>query len=184
MLLLITMGYVLMQKEHAMSVLHDLAARDPLTGVANRRVAMEQLAKALSQATSRHQSLSLLMFDIDLFKRINDAHGHAMGDLVIRLASGLVKDTIRAVDFVARIGGEEFIILVPEANTAQAQILAERLREKIAALEVGVIKLRFTASFGVTEITDTDESFGTVLQRADQAMYRSKKAGRNQVSTG
>ena len=161
-----------------------LARTDVLSGVSNRRYFEEVAAREFTRVKRYGEPLAVIMFDIDLFKRINDAHGHAMGDLVIRLASGLVKDTIRAVDFVARIGGEEFIILVPEANTAQAQILAERLREKIAALEVGVIKLRFTASFGVTEITDTDESFWTVLQRADQAMYRSKKAGRNQVSTG
>ncbi|WP_374318074.1 diguanylate cyclase [Aquabacterium sp.] len=159
-----------------------LARIDVLSGVSNRRYFEEVAAREFTRVKRYGEPLAVIMFDIDLFKQINDVYGHAMGDLVIRLAAGLVKDAVRSVDFVARIGGEEFIVLLPEVNTAQAVVSAERLRERMAALEVGVKKLRFTASFGVTEITEADESFGTVLQRVDQAMYRSKKAGRNQVT--
>jgi diguanylate cyclase (GGDEF)-like protein len=124
------------------------------------------------------------MFDIDRFKQINDTYGHAAGDSVLKTIANLAKEAVREVDFVARIGGEEFAILLPEVSVEQALVTAERLRERVAerSLDYQGQKLAFTASFGVTQLDEADQDFETVLHRADQAMYRSKKLGRNQVS--
>jgi len=126
----------------------------------------------------------MILFDIDLFKQINDSHGHATGDAVIRAAANVVREAVREVDFVARVGGEEFAILLPGIHQAQAVTTAERLRELISAREVehDGVKLNFTASLGVSECRMNDPGFGALLHRTDQAMYLAKQRGRNRVA--
>jgi diguanylate cyclase (GGDEF)-like protein len=161
-----------------------LARLDALTGVANLRALQEVAEREFMRARRYARPLSVLVFDIDLFKRINDTHGHAAGDLVIRAVADIVRTAVREVDFVARIGGEEFAVLLPDVHAAEAHITAERLRERIAGWTGAAAgqPLRCTASFGVADVAPADASFDSVLQRADQAMYAAKQAGRNQVS--
>ncbi|KQP46149.1 7TM diverse intracellular signaling domain-containing protein [Pseudorhodoferax sp. Leaf274] len=161
-----------------------LARLDVLTGVANRRSFQEVAEREFLRARRYSHALAVLVFDIDLFKQVNDTHGHAAGDMVICAVAGIVRGAVREVDFVARIGGEEFAVLLPEVQLADAQRTAERLRELVAdwrgAFDGRV--LRCTASFGVSIVEQDDPGFDTVLQRADQAMYAAKQAGRDQVS--
>lgn len=161
-----------------------LARTDMLTGVANRRYFEEVAAREVARAQRYQQPLSLVLFDIDLFKLINDQHGHAAGDAVIRTAARVVTDELREVDFVARIGGEEFAILLPTIPLEPALVTAERLRERIAnsVLAHNSTSLAFTASLGVSQLGPNDTGFGALLHRADQAMYAAKQAGRNRVA--
>ncbi|KQP17245.1 diguanylate cyclase [Pseudorhodoferax sp. Leaf265] len=161
-----------------------LARLDALTGVANRRSFQEVAEREFLRARRYGHPLAVLVFDIDLFKQVNDTHGHAAGDMVIRAVAGIVRGAVREVDFLARIGGEEFAVLLPEVQLLDAQRTAERLRELIADWR-GAFEgqaLRCTASFGVSTIEADDPGFDTVLQRADHAMYAAKQAGRDQVS--
>jgi len=161
-----------------------LARTDGLTGVANRRCFEEVTAQEVARAQRYRQPLSMILFDIDLFKQINDSHGHATGDAVIRTAANVVREAVREVDFVARVGGEEFAILLPGIHQAQAVTTAERLRELISSREVehDGVKLNFTASLGVSECRMNDPGFGALLHRTDQAMYLAKQRGRNRVA--
>lgn len=161
-----------------------LARTDGLTGVANRRCFEEVAAQEVARAQRYKQPLSMILFDIDLFKHINDNHGHAAGDAVIRAAASVVREAVREVDFVARVGGEEFAILLPGIHQAQAVTTAERLRELIAERVASheALRLNFTASLGVSECRADDPGFGALLHRADQAMYVAKQRGRNRVA--
>lgn len=161
-----------------------LARTDGLTGVANRRWFEEVAAREVARAQRYKQPLSMILFDIDLFKQINDNHGHAAGDAVIQAAASVVQEAVREVDFVARVGGEEFAILLPGIHQAQAVTTAERLRELIAERTVAHQghSLTFTASLGVSECHVGDPDFGALLHRADQAMYLAKRRGRNRVA--
>ncbi|MGW8393537.1 diguanylate cyclase [Pseudoduganella sp. HUAS MS19] len=166
--------------------LEELAATDPLTGIANRRRMTEQIAQELERARRFHHPLSLLMIDIDHFKRINDTYGHEAGDQAIIQTATLLTASLRAVDTVARFGGEEFVLLMPETHIAVATHAAERLRERAAALRVRTasgVEVELTISIGVAAAdphgaADTPSS---LLVRADKALYRAKKEGRNRV---
>lgn len=161
-----------------------LARTDGLTGVANRRWFEEVAAREVARAQRYRQPLSMILFDIDSFKQINDSHGHAAGDVVIQAAAKVVQEAVREVDFVARIGGEEFAILLPGIHQAQAVTTAERLRELISdcVASHAALRLNFTASLGVSECRPEDPGFGALLHRADQAMYVAKQRGRNRVA--
>ena len=126
--------------------------------------------------------MSIVTLDIDHFKRINDSHGHACGDKVIMYLAKTLKEESRTVDLVARLGGEEFVVLLPGANLLEASQCAERIR--LAVLEVAVSigeNIQVTASIGVAEINIEQESIETALGRADRALYDAKKSGRNRV---
>jgi diguanylate cyclase (GGDEF)-like protein len=184
-LLLITMGYVLMQKERAMSVLHELAVRDPLTGVSNRRVVMDQLSHALALAARQNQPLSLLMFDIDWFKQVNDTHGHQAGDLVLISVVAAVGQRLRTTDVLGRIGGEEFVAVLPNTSAGGARALAEDLRRTVAATPIVVDgqAIHTTVSVGVyTTAADAPAlDFDEIVAQCDSALYAAKRNGRNRV---
>ncbi|ABI57851.1 PAS domain S-box protein [Alkalilimnicola ehrlichii MLHE-1] len=155
------------------------ATTDALTGLANR-LSFEQLLERDYERCRRYGgALSLLMFDLDHFKAVNDAHGHEAGDAVLQALAGLVLANVRTADTVARWGGEEFMVLLPETPLAAAGELAEKLRERVAAH-------RFphgapvTASFGVCALRD-DDTCRTLVRRADEALYRAKHLGRDRV---
>ncbi|WP_082565169.1 diguanylate cyclase [Duganella sp. Root1480D1] len=166
--------------------LEELATTDPLTGIANRRKMTEQIAQELERARRFHHPLSLLMVDIDHFKRINDTYGHEVGDQAIIQIATLLTASLRAVDMVARFGGEEFVLLMPETHIAVAMHAAERLRELAAGLRVRTefgAEVELTISIGVAAADPhgTPDTPSSLLVRSDKALYRAKKEGRNRV---
>lgn len=166
--------------------LEELATTDPLTGIANRRKMTEQIAQELERARRFQHPLSLLMVDIDHFKRINDTYGHEVGDQAIIQTATLLTAHLRAVDTVARFGGEEFVLLMPETHIAVATHAAERLRAQAALLRVqaeGGVEVELTISIGVAAADPhgTPDTPSSLLVRADKALYRAKKEGRNRV---
>lgn len=161
-----------------------LAQEDELTGLYNRRYFMKQLKDAYTLHQRYAQPTSFLMFDIDDFKHINDRYGHLAGDEVIRQVSNRCRSIIRECDVMARIGGEEFALLLPQTELSVAQELAERIRLAVCSNPVIVEKHLFniTVSIGGTEVLQQDSGHSEVLRRADAAMYRSKRSGKNKTT--
>jgi diguanylate cyclase (GGDEF)-like protein len=163
-------------------LLEKQSREDALTGVANRRHFDERLTAEIARAERYGHSLCLLLLDLDHFKRINDSAGHAAGDGVLRLAARSMAANARATDFVARIGGEEFAVLLPEQDFSGAFAVAENLRALVAGLDTADIApgLRVTASLGIAALRP-GEARDSLLRRADAALYAAKAAGRNRV---
>lgn len=164
--------------------LRQQARTDPLTAVFNRRHFVELAERELLRAVRFNHPVSVMMIDIDHFKDINDAHGHAAGDRVLQRLAARCRDGLREIDVFGRLGGEEFSVLLPETTCAGAVVVAERLRESIAALKVSVPAsppLSFTISIGVAEWNREDTAVEGVLARADAALYEAKNAGRNRT---
>ena len=157
------------------------AKTDFLTGIKNRQSIDVVLSEQLNSAKRHNRSFSIIFIDVDHFKRINDDHGHDVGDLVLKQLCDLISSQIRSIDKFGRWGGEEFIIVAPETNQAEAQAFAEKIRAAIGNyyFENG---LRVTASFGVTQYRK-DETINTLLKRADSILYNAKRNGRNRVET-
>ncbi len=173
---------VLSQLETARAQLQHLATIDPLTQVYNRRYFSERAARVLSVP----QESALLTFDIDYFKTVNDRYGHDVGDQVLQILSRRVLHNLRDGDILARFGGEEFVILLPNTSADVAFQVAERLRRAIAhqPFMVDEAQLRVTISIGITScagVIQNPQALGRVLQEADRAMYRAKQKGRNRV---
>jgi diguanylate cyclase (GGDEF)-like protein len=159
------------------------SACDHLTGIANRRTFFDAAELELLRWRRAPRPLSLVMIDADHFKRINDRHGHAAGDAVLRSLAGLLTHTFRQVDVAARIGGEEFAVLLPSTPLGAALGVAERLRKAVADAQVSFEgqTLRYTISAGVATMDDQVDAIGDLLKRADKALYAAKAAGRNLV---
>ena len=155
------------------------ARTDPLTGLLNRRAIMELAQPALARARRHGSPLSLVLVDIDHFKAINDAHGHAVGDAVLVDFARLLSTHLRAGDACARLGGEEFLLLLQATGLPQAARVAEKLRDLVASETLGN-GIRCSSSFGVCS-SDGGLDFDRLLQRADEALYRAKAKGRNRV---
>jgi diguanylate cyclase (GGDEF)-like protein len=166
-------------KEHA----ETLARTDFLTGMNNRRSFYDLCETPFRLARRHGQDLAVILFDIDRFKEINDAHGHAVGDEVIRSLARIVASTGRESDIAGRVGGEEFAILLPQTNARDAQELAERLRERVeqSVVHLDHGEVQFTASFGVVQMGSGCESLEALVAAADGAMYRAKERGKNFV---
>ena len=156
---------------------------DPLTGIANRRGIEREAARAIGGATRPGDSVSLLILDLDHFKAINDRHGHAAGDRVLRAAADAWHTVLRGCDPLGRIGGEEFVVVCADTTLEQAMVVAERLREATAALRFDDIDaaLRVTVSIGVAQSQRSGDTHEGVLARADAALYRAKQRGRDRV---
>ena len=160
-----------------------LACTDPLTGIYNRRYLFSHLESLLASRSA--QPLAVLMIDLDFFKNINDRFGHEAGDRALGLVAALLRDRARAFDLVARFGGEEFVIIMPGTAEAEAAGAADRLREAIGLSQFRPVEgevYGLTASIGVTVTTGAGGTVLELLQRADQALYRAKHAGRNRVA--
>jgi len=155
---------------------------DPLTGVGNRRRLEQALAQELNRASQSGRTLSAFIADLDHFKAVNDSYGHDSGDKVLAAFGEVLRRRTRASDIVARFGGEEFVVLMPETDLANAVLIAERVREAMADCVVEPLPAPVTASFGVAEMAggDTGQS---LIARADRALYAAKRAGRNRVAT-
>jgi diguanylate cyclase (GGDEF)-like protein/PAS domain S-box-containing protein len=161
-----------------------LAATDPLTGAFNRREFTAVADREALRAQRYHHPLSILMLDLDHFKKLNDTYGHAAGDKALQRFTTLCCNALRNADIFGRWGGEEFVALLPETPAAGAAIIAERLREMVAdtVINFNDHKINFTVSIGIAQYRDGETSVDEPLSRADAAVYDAKKAGRNQIS--
>ena len=163
----------------------EMAITDPLTGLFNRRYMESHLTRLVDQAAARGKPLALMVIDIDYFKSINDNYGHDAGDDVLRDFAMRLKRSIRGIDLACRLGGEEFVIVMPETDTAVAAMVAERLRRRIAAEPFAILQgaetIPVTISIGIASLRGRDDCAAHLLKRADQALYRAKRDGRNRV---
>jgi diguanylate cyclase (GGDEF)-like protein len=167
------------ERDHAQ---HE-AERDPLTGVLNRGGIERRLDWALDAAAGEYQPLAVLFLDIDHFKKINDSHGHAVGDACLGALVRVVAAELQYGDHVGRLGGEEFLLVLPGADRRRARDIAERIRQGVESrcAQIGGIALAMTVSIGVAE-SRRDDSGAALISRADAAMYAAKRAGRNRVT--
>jgi diguanylate cyclase (GGDEF)-like protein/PAS domain S-box-containing protein len=168
------------EKKQMEEELRSLSVTDFLTNTYNRRYFIGQLENEIERSKRFSGVFSLIMFDLDHFKRVNDTYGHNAGDVLLRSVTDTVKDSIRKIDCLARWGGEEFILLIPGTPAQKAVILAERLRIKISEIDNPEI-CKITASFGVTEFC-TGDTVDALIQKADALTYSAKAAGRNRVA--
>jgi diguanylate cyclase (GGDEF)-like protein len=168
--------------ERSHQLLYQQAIRDPLTGLYNRRHMTELLRSEMEEARRFRQPLSLLALDLDRFKEINDRFGHGTGDQVLVIAAQRMAFGLRKVDRLARIGGEEFLVLCPRTDLDGAALLAERIRESIAEGPVPGLpeEQRITVSLGVATLKE-GESAEAFIDRADRRLYEAKAQGRNRV---
>jgi two-component system cell cycle response regulator len=165
-------------------LLEELALTDHLTGLPNRR-AIEAWAHTEVAAADRHQfSLCVVMADLDHFKRLNDAFGHDAGDIVLKKFASILKDNCRRSNMCARIGGEEFLIVLTHTDVQGAVIAVERIRETLAAqvFRFGTHDILVTASFGIASLNRQSENLIQLMSRADEALYSAKRLGRNCIS--
>ena len=163
--------------------LHKIANTDTLTELANRRYSFIYAEKMLLQAIKAKQSFSVVIFDVDHFKRVNDNFGHAGGDIALKELTSTANEYVRTHDILGRIGGEEFLLILPEASATQAYEIAERIRHAIEhkVMTIQGQSLQITASFGIAELTEQQDSFNQLFNSADMALYQAKDQGRNQV---
>ncbi len=163
----------------------EMAITDALTGLHNRRYMETHLATLVEQAAARGKPIAVLVLDIDYFKAVNDAHGHDAGDDVLREFALRIRKAIRNIDLACRYGGEEFVIVMPETDMAVATMVAERLRRRIAsepfAIQDGTRSLDVTISIGIAALDGPGDNAAAILKRADTALYRAKRDGRNRV---
>jgi diguanylate cyclase (GGDEF)-like protein/PAS domain S-box-containing protein len=172
------------ERKRMQAELERQAHLDALTGLSNRGHFMQRAEFELARALRYAKPLSLLMMDIDNFKQINDTHGHRAGDEVLRTLAATCRRTLREIDLIGRIGGEEFAVVLPEAGMEQAQEVAERLRRDIAAAGAGLdadTSIGFTVSIGIAGLESGKVTIDSLLSAADQAMYAAKAAGKNCV---
>lgn len=167
------------------SELAKLASTDPLTGLPNRRHFLEIANRELERVRRFGATASVMMIDLDHFKSVNDTYGHAVGDEALRCLTKACNDSIRKVDMLARIGGEEFAVLMPGTNKKGAIDAAENLRRTVyqTSVTAGHPLLRLTTSIGIAEVLPSDRSIDNGLGRADAALYQAKKLGRNRVES-
>jgi two-component system cell cycle response regulator len=164
----------------------EMAVTDPLTGLYNRRFMESQLGPMVEHGINRGKQLSVLALDVDFFKAVNDSHGHDVGDRVLQEVAARLRNNVRNVDLVCRVGGEEFIIILPDTDGVIAMRVAERIRKAIASKPFNsgarTGPLSITLSIGIACIEDATDTTNDLLKRADQALYRAKREGRNRVA--
>lgn len=181
-LLLALLAMLVMRQFARTRSLHALASTDPLTGVANRRHIERFAAQAVIRARSRGEPLVVLTFDVDHFKQVNDAHGHLVGDRVLMRLTHACQGVLRHFDLLGRVGGEEFLVVLPNTRLDQALPIAQRLRGASSSIDLADIpgQAPVTISLGLAELAP-DEDLTALLVRADRALYRAKSAGRNRI---
>lgn len=172
-----------LQLQRANSKLHIISQTDGLTGLLNRKHWEEGLLHEFKRFQRYQHTCSLLMFDIDHFKRINDTYGHPAGDEVIRQTAAALKDCVRDIDICGRYGGEEFTVILVDTNAEGAHVVAERLRKTIESNTVYYDEhvINYTISLGIAEISSTVKNPVEWIDCADRGLYRAKRAGRNQT---
>jgi diguanylate cyclase (GGDEF)-like protein len=182
--ILVCLGFLWLAMTQLQNELEHQSGTDVLTGLLNRRALQHAASRAIALARRRNAPLALVLLDLDHFKNINDRHGHESGDAALALTAQCLLRNLRSEDLVARIGGEEFVALLPETDEPQATLTAERIRYGIENLCFSPRKnITLSASFGVTRLQPDDTTLEQMLSRADQALYQAKKSGRNCVHT-
>jgi diguanylate cyclase (GGDEF)-like protein len=163
--------------------LQEAALLDPLTGIPNRRYAMDRIQQEWSAAERGARPLACMLIDVDHFKRINDTYGHDVGDLVLQRIADALKHSARVQDVIARIGGEEFLVVCPDTDASAAGQCAERLRQGVSAMRIGVgnASLHLTISIGVAAMDSGMTTPDSMIKASDQAVYAAKQAGRNRI---
>lgn len=174
---------IAIENRNARNELEHRVYSDYLTGLANRRYFIEQAELELSRSNRYETELSLIMLDIDFFKKINDTYGHNIGDLVLQKIADVSRTILRDIDIIGRIGGEEFAILLPQTSLEDSIKVAERLRIEISNASVLLenSEVTFTSSFGV--VSASKSNIDNLLIKADKALYKAKESGRNRVCT-
>jgi len=167
---------VLKDVDKGIDMLYEIATHDEKTGLFNQKFFKSVLGLELDKA-KRGKKLSLIMLDIDHFKKINDEHGHLAGDKILKQLANLLQQKIRKSDIASRFGGEEFLIMLPNATREKGKMIAERLRNSV---EKAGFKPKITISLGISEFKRGDTS-NNLIKKADAALYRAKKKGRNRV---
>ena len=178
----------LKEQEKKVSELQRESRKDPLTGAMNRLAMEEDLSKEFARSQRYNRVFSLIMADIDHFKKINDSYGHAIGDEVLKFFVQQLQKSLRSVDTVYRYGGEEFLIFLPETPAEEALLVAEKLRKSIDSSRLkhrddDSITFRVTSSFGVSVVGENDSNYMDILKRADKGLYNAKNGGRNLVDS-
>ena len=161
----------------------EMAVTDPLTGLYNRRYLETHLTHLVEHSINRGKALSVVAFDLDFFKAVNDTHGHDAGDRVLQELAGRIRTNIRTMDMACRTGGEEFVIVLPATDVHVAERIGERLRKSIAGkrFNVGSGGLGVTISAGIATLNGAGDKVESILKRADQALYQAKREGRNRI---
>lgn len=164
-------------------MVQETAITDTLTNAFTRRYFFERFAEEIERSKKFQYKFSLLMLDVDFFKEHNDRFGHLVGDIILKELSGVIKENIRQIDLLARFGGEEFVIILPETDKKGAFLVAERIRQAVANKSIKAYDedLKLTLSAGISAYPADGKTQNALLEKADQALYRAKNAGRNQT---
>lgn len=175
-------NHALISSQNRSTQFEHQASVDPLTGIHNRRWMCEAFPRALLRCSRNNQPVSILIADIDFFKRVNDSYGHLVGDAALRTVAGCLIHNLRSFDLLVRYGGEEFAILLPGTAPEEATQLAERLRSAVAASDIqnGDVTFQVTISMGIAS-AQNEKTLEALLNEADHALYRAKELGRNRV---
>ncbi len=171
------------ERRNMEEALRDMASRDPLTGIYNRRSFMELARQQLARAHRFHEPLAVFVLDVDHFKRINDTYGHATGDDALRMVAGGCQAILREYDILGRLGGEEFVVVLPGATADETRVVAERVRRNLARMAIPAPDAPFhlTSSIGIAGLEGATDTLEKAIHRADLALYRAKHEGRNRV---
>ena len=161
--------------------LERLVNHDALTKVYNRNKILKELEKEVARTKRYRHPLSIIMMDVDFFKNVNDTHGHPEGDSVLETIAQEIRSSLRKIDMAGRVGGEEFLIILPATNSEGAKVFAERMRERISSLEIGSKKIQVTISGGTVTAPDDGVDSKTLISKADEALYQAKRAGRDKI---
>lgn len=181
MTLLLPIGFMTVATRHLHIVLEQRSNRDPLTAVLNRRGFAEVHAKEKARARRSGTLIAVMSIDLDFFKAINDAHGHAVGDLVLIDVAGVISGVLRGSDAVARFGGEEFVVLLSDSYQARAELVAQRIQHALRQPRAVSSLPRYTLSIGIACQSGHGEDLDSLLLRSDQALYRAKQLGRDRI---
>jgi diguanylate cyclase (GGDEF)-like protein len=176
---------MLLDTIHAREQISNLADTDDLTGIWNKRYFRRQLPHEIERARTFGVPLSLILFDIDEFKQINDGFGHVIGDVVLSELTGVVRETLRPTDVLARFGGDEFAIILPHTDAAGAVAVAERVLRRVRALTIPTDEegaIQCSVSIGIAEFRHDDASSNDLIRRADERLYVSKRQGKNRYT--
>ncbi len=177
-----TLGYILSWLKEFQKI-HNSSIHDGLTGVLNRKAFNDRMEEEVNRSNRSNQSLCIIMFDLDKFKRINDTYGHPYGDYVIKSTAQILKNSVRNIDIVARYGGEEFVVILVDTDSIKSRHVAERMVKNVADFDFDFndVKVRMTISAGMSEFPKNSTKKESLIQIADESLYEAKNQGGNMV---